>query len=93
MSKENDGGPAYPMSLRDYFAIHAPDPSTEAVINEQRSDRLKNQYNEQHKPKIRTNLEINAALRYSFADAMLAEREKWLVGVWRRRSHEATRGW
>ena len=84
MSKIEDGGPAFPyiqgqqycgMTLRDYFAIHAPEPSAEDVQRERGRDKSKNPYNEAHKPRLREDKEIRAYLRYACADAMLAARK------------------
>jgi hypothetical protein len=90
MSEVNDGGPAFAalaatamgdvhhqpgMSLRDYFAIHAPEPSSEAVNLQYNSDRMRNPHNDPHKPRIRSDLEIRAAIRYEYADALLKSRE------------------
>lgn len=86
-----DGGPAFPhgdvrgvpaegfgMSLRDYFAIHAPEPSKEAVSLVMRMEQMQNPHNEPYHNKVqrRSEREIVCALRYEFADAMLAERSK-----------------
>lgn len=89
MSKKDTGGPASPvenagsvgalspgMTLRDYFAAHAPQPSQEAINTEIRLDKARNPYNEPHKPRLRDQAEIIAHLRYEYADAMLAERAK-----------------
>jgi hypothetical protein len=87
---ENDGGPAFPlvaeygpkldssagMSLRDYFAIHAPEPDQEMIRTEQSIDRMANPHNDSYKPQLRDSLTIKAQLRFRYADAMLAEREK-----------------
>ena len=64
------------MSLRDYFAIHAPEPSTERVTAQQTLDRGRNPHNDSYKPRLRTELEIKSDLRYSYADAMLKARIK-----------------
>lgn len=71
--KRDDGGPAFPspwgegappgMTLRDYFAIHAPTPPEHRI-------------NLQRKLKLLSETEIRAALAYEYADAMLAERRK-----------------
>lgn len=65
------------MTLRDYFAIHAPEPSNDKVAQEQERDRMRNPHNDgPPKPKIRSEYEIRTELRYRYAAAMLAEREK-----------------
>ena len=62
------------MSLRKYFAIHAPEPTEEDVRTEMASDRNRDPHNDRNS--IRGKLQIIAALRYRFADAMIAEGEK-----------------
>lgn len=65
------------MTLRDYFAIHAPEPDVEAIRLQQDIDRSRNPHNDgPPKPRIRDGYEIRSALRYRYADAMLAERSK-----------------
>jgi hypothetical protein len=91
MSPIDDGGPAFPhkykygdgtagcadgMSLRDYNAIHAPQPDAQTIEFESRCDRNLNPHNEPHKPAIRSQLEIICDLRYKYADAMLKARSK-----------------
>lgn len=78
-----DGGPAFPfvlkehgagepgMTLRDYFAIHSPEPTKESVNVEAEKDRLANPHGDTYKPRRRSQAEIVAALRYAYADAML----------------------
>ena len=63
------------MTLRDYFAIRAPEPTESMMQIESTRDRYRNPYNEPHKPKLRSNYEIRADLAYEYADAMLAARE------------------
>lgn len=69
---EKHGG----MTIRDYFAIHAPEPSPDDITLQSNLDRSRNPHNEAHKPKIRESREIVADLRYRFADAMIAARSK-----------------
>lgn len=87
MSKPRDGGPAFPqplgafdrpagMSLRDWFATFASEPSDEAVKFEAERDRLANPHGDTYKPRRREVSEIRASLRYRHADAMLAAREQ-----------------
>lgn len=89
MRTEDDGGPAFPapewepdiafsggMTLRDWFATFSPHPSTADIAREQLFDKQRNPYNEPGKPRIRSADEIACALRYRYADNMLAEREK-----------------
>ena len=90
-----DGGPAFPrlypradeegrggMSLRDYFAIHAPEPTEEEILawksRIERQEQMANPHNEPYANKVRRRgtLEIKCSLRFAYADAMLAEREK-----------------
>lgn len=86
----NDGGPAFPvfhgdgvypqqgMSLRDYFALHGPEPSDEDVRRVMEREQRANPHNEPYHnlPKRRGPSEIRCALRYEFADAMLKAREE-----------------
>lgn len=62
------------MTLRDYFATHAPAPSEDRMQTERGIDRNRNLYNEPHKPKPRDDDEIRATLAYRYADAMLSAR-------------------
>lgn len=64
------------VTLRDYFAIHAPQPTDQQISRGMDRDKNRNPYNEPGKPKLREREEIIAALRYEFADAMLRERSK-----------------
>jgi len=87
--KKNDGGPAFPesgergkaaggegMSLRDYFAVHGPEPNKGDIDTVQEQERSRNPHNDHYKPKRHSRKEIAAILRYRFADAMLAAREE-----------------
>lgn len=69
---ETTGG----MSLRDYFAIHAPEPSHTDIMHIVERERLANPHNEPYHNKVRRRgvEEIRCALRYEFADAMLSAR-------------------
>lgn len=84
-TKTNDGGPAFPvqdrtnefgfamqpgMSLRDYFAAHAP------VTFDQVVQTYCNYPNMAHPDERKTIRFIEALLRYEYADAMLAARQK-----------------
>lgn len=62
------------MSLRDYFAIRAPEPTAEHMQIERLHDKNRNPYNEGHKPRLRTDIEIRCDLAYEYADAMLKAR-------------------
>jgi len=91
MSKDT-GGPAFPhdnfelgnahliashgITLRDWFATFAPQPRPYLIDMHQRSDQLKNPHNDSHKPRLRSRNEIVSMLRYEYADAMIAERNK-----------------
>lgn len=61
------------ISLRDYFAIHAPEPSDEKVRFEMTKDKNANPHNDSYRPRIRQRLEILVQLRYEFADEMLKQ--------------------
>ena len=86
----NDGGPAFPqndaavnranneagMSLRDWFAGRAPAPSESWLSLQHSIDRQRNPHNDDYKPPLRSDLELDAEWRYRWADAMLARRAK-----------------
>ena len=86
MSKKDTGGPAFPescgdhiipgMTLRDWFAGQAPEPSVDYIAMQKAHDKNLNPHNDSYKPPLRTELEIRAAYRYDYADSMLAERSK-----------------
>lgn len=89
MSDKDTGGQAFPnegfngwgepcqgMTLRDYFAATAPMPSDDWIRMQTQHDHTKNPYNESHKPKLRSTLEIISSYKFEYADAMLAERAK-----------------
>lgn len=78
-----DGGTGQPfyentkgMSLRDYFAVHAPMPDDSDIKREFDRDKFKNPYNEPQKPELRSRKEIECDLRYEHADAMLKAQRK-----------------
>ena len=84
-TKIDNGGPAFPsqtndfgemisggMTLRQWFATHAPEPSSEEVQHEMQRDINLNPYNDYHKPPRRGKLQIIAELKYAYADAMIA---------------------
>lgn len=89
MSVRDDGGPAFPsaalderkmegawlgMTLRDYFAAHAPAlPHKLGVLAEDAAD-IDNP-DKTHGEKCEVLLSIAAEWRYRYADAMLAARE------------------
>jgi hypothetical protein len=64
------------ITLRDYFAAHAPMPSDEQIVFEMQRDRNRNPHNEGHKPRLRERVNIIADLAFAYADAMLKAREK-----------------
>lgn len=63
------------VSMRDYFAIRAPEPTKETMDMERLRDRNRNPYNDSYKPPIRSDMEIRCALAYEYADAMIKARE------------------
>jgi hypothetical protein len=85
MTKRTDGCPAFPqhdirdgegMSLRDWFAATLPEPSREDVLRVMERERMANPHNEPYHNKVRRRgeREIICALRYEYADAMIAAR-------------------
>lgn len=64
------------MSLRDYFAIHGPEPTKEAIEVVASREKAANQHGDSYEPPRRGWNEIRIALRWEFADAMLKERAK-----------------
>jgi len=85
MSDIDDGGPAFPMtypgspgamSLRDYFAAHAPAPTENEINTQYGIDKSRNPYGENNKPRQRDRYEIVAYLAFRYADAMIAARTK-----------------
>lgn len=67
----------YPgMSLRDYFAIHGPEPRKEDIEFVMNREKAANPHGDNYKPRRRGWNEIRIALRWEFADAMLAQRSK-----------------
>lgn len=85
MAKDT-GGSAFPistidgytqdgMTLRDYFAIRAPECPASYISTQQGIDHQKNPHNDSYKPKLRSTLEIIACWNYEYADAMLEARE------------------
>ena len=65
------------MTLRDYFAIHGPAPTAEAIKHHGEVERMANPHNEPYGKPVRHSAdEIAVILRYQFASRMLAEREK-----------------
>jgi len=61
-------------TLRDWFALHAPEPSAAAVNMVMQMEQQANPHNDSYKPKRRGDAEIKCALRYKFADEMLKVR-------------------
>lgn len=64
------------VTLRDWFATHAPTPTDQELNRQCRLDRARNPHNEPCKPKIRETVEIMADLAYEYADAMLRARQQ-----------------
>lgn len=64
------------MTLRDYFACHAPEPTQADISTIWESEKLANPHNDTYKPPRRSPREIVAALRYRWADDMLKAREQ-----------------
>ena len=64
------------MTLRDCFAIHAPQPDRDQILLQRQIDRSRNPHNDTHKPPIRSEIEIIADLAFEYADAMLKARRK-----------------
>jgi hypothetical protein len=62
------------MTLRDYFAIRAPEPSKDRIEMLMQFDRNRNPHNDSHKPRLRSEVEIRCDLAYEYADAMLRAR-------------------
>jgi hypothetical protein len=64
------------MTLRDYFSAHVPEVSNEWIEMQAEQDRIRNPHGDDYKPARRSVMEIRAAWRYEYADAMLRERAK-----------------
>jgi len=65
---------AIDMSLLDYFAAHAPEPTKERITYYMEQDRLANPHNDSYKLKRRGELEIVCMLKYEYAKEMLKAR-------------------
>ena len=59
------------MSLRQWYATHAPCPTEGDIDFQHKLDRSRNPHNEPRKPPIRSKIEIIADLAFEFADAMI----------------------
>lgn len=70
---ERDGEP---FSLRDLFAAFLPEPAREQVEHEAERDRQANPHGDSYKPARRSLDEIRCDLRYRYANAMLAARQR-----------------
>lgn len=70
---------AVDMSLLDWFATFAPEPTKEEIEYEYNKDKLANPHNESRKPRRRSEQEIKCDLRYEYAKNML--RAKMVRGV------------
>jgi len=62
------------MTLRDWFATFAPEPSAIQIAIEQERDRIANRHRD--KPQQRTDEEVAADIKFAYADAMLARRNR-----------------
>lgn len=89
MTNKDTGGPAFPslytdgpdvkfsgMSMRDWFATHAPQPLEADIIRMMGRDRQANPHNDYEKPPIRDRVQIICDLNYEYADAMIEARKK-----------------
>lgn len=63
------------MTLLDYFVSQLPEPDKYDIEREVRKDKGLNPYNEQNKPKLRSQLEIICDLKYQQAIKLLEARE------------------
>lgn len=59
------------LTKREYFAIRAPEPTAEQMQHQVSMDTASNPNGDSYKPKRRSMLEIEADLRYAWADEML----------------------
>ena len=64
------------MTLRDYFAIHAPEPDKKEVEEELKFRGWYSGYMKDERDKINHIYIIKSFLRYKYADTMLSERER-----------------
>jgi len=64
------------MTLRDYFAIRAPYPTTDQINKEMNRDTNLKPHDDPHKPQLRTKLEVITDLAYEYADSMMISRNK-----------------
>ena len=64
------------MTLRDWFATFAPEPTSEQITQAHERDCIVNPHNDTYKPQRRTVEEIIADIKFAYADAMLARRKK-----------------
>ena len=62
---------AVDMTLVDWFATFAPEPTKEEIEYECNKDKLANPHGYDNKPKRRSVLEIKCQLRYEYARAMM----------------------
>ena len=63
------------MTLIDWFATFAPEPNAEIISSEMELDKMKNPYNDSHKPPLRSKLEIIIDYKYKYAKTMLERRK------------------
>ena len=85
---KNDGGPAFPqeprldidvflgLSMRDYFAAHCPSDLARLGVRADAERLISKDAPDDIIAKLHWNTEVEAKLRYIYADAMLAERAK-----------------
>lgn len=80
MATINQGGPAFPttnnvceegLTVRDYFAAHAPPPPEWWVKQQMEMDRQDNPHNDSYKPRRRGQPEIECMWRFAYADMMI----------------------
>jgi hypothetical protein len=65
------------LTVRDYFAAHAPQPGEMDIAFQMKLDQNRNPHNDgPPKPPRRSRDEIVGALRYAYADGMIAARGK-----------------
>jgi hypothetical protein len=88
--KKPDGGPAFGsfvkagtvavreggLTMRDWFATFAPEPTQDQIKFFVEVDRAANPHGDTYEPTRRSVGEIVSHIRYAYADAMIAEREK-----------------
>ena len=66
---------AVDMTLLDWFATFAPEPTMVSIQAEMNKDKLANPHNN-NQYKLRSNIEISTELRYKWAHEMMKARKK-----------------